>query len=811
MYLTSVKDMLRKVSISLLLGLMVVSSFSIVSPGTAEAVSIDPIDLAMVADLNEDRNVVTVTASVYATHAGSVDDLKAAITLSRTGETTFLPLGLNDTVNLTNTESSVTLVMTLIEPLTGVNNKISIASGALVDPNGDAYGQVYFEKIIGLDVTPPAYAGSSSYRGNGVYLNFDEDFTIATEDEDSNAFLKSQMSITTDGVIFVPMYENSNIHQNGSNQIYINYYDEMKVIVGRNTAIKIAGGTIKDAKGNLNEEMTFDISPPFIESAVISSDNHDVTITFHEDVFVNTLQNQNQNGFSIQNAAINLKDYIYLLRDGANSDWLEMTEQDTASIVSGKLVIHFAQALIGDNNVIVINDDALMDKDGNVISDDIRTSNIVANAGVEEPDVTAPEFVEYYLSNSNQDLTLVFNESVMNNLEDISTFIQQLYTYNSQEWTYGLPTGSTVDFLDNQVIIHFSAPLTGYRYYMQINPGSIKDTSGNTFNNYVNFNYYPQHSLEIDGGAFSNNGQSLNLSFNVDLVDKTLVDGISYLNERIKILTDQGTFSPLSEQDIVLILNDRLYILFNDAKKSGSVRVKIEAGALGDKGGNVTNEDIEKVVASNTPNLTGLFLSNTASEFTFEDNVEWRSKVREVILYDQGTNALRPLNSSEYSLTAGKLTINSDAFEQFGYYNLYVNADGYSSRNVSGPALKSSEIFFMSTPVITIENGITATMDLLSMLSDYNNGTQVVVFELMNGNTPVSIVTSTLKVGTGKYSANFNVKDAATNPDYRVKAFILDKYSTDLTSVGTNFGTVLPKLEFDFLKMLYENENENRP
>lgn len=113
------------------------------------------------------------------------------------------------------------------------------------------------------DITPPAYVGSSSYSGNNVRLNFDEAITINSGDVDANTYLRSQMSIATDGINFIPLYGRGAIQLSYSKQIYLTYYDELKVISGTKTLIKIASGTLKDAAGNLNEEMILDVTPQY--------------------------------------------------------------------------------------------------------------------------------------------------------------------------------------------------------------------------------------------------------------------------------------------------------------------------------------------------------------------------------------------------------------------------------------------------------------------------------------------------------------------------------------------------------------------
>jgi hypothetical protein len=797
------KMQLKRVFISLLLGLMVFSTFSF-SPTASALVETSGLNTASITTAVSGANkVVTVSFSVYGEQ--KAEDLKAAITVKRSDASAYSALGAADTVSFSNNllpnPGTASLVVTFDNELTGSVNSIQIAGNALKDSSGVANTVISIDSIVGRDITPPLYVGSNSNNGNNLYLDFDENFSINSGEEVSATYLRSKMSIATDGVNFVPLLEQGQVYQYDSNTIRINYTNDMKVILGTNTLIKITGGTLKDGVGNLNAEMIFDVTPPVIQSAEISSDNHDVTITFHENVLDNTNNT--------------LKTYIYLLKNSSSNSYLKpLGVGDTVSIVSGKLVIHFAEALSGANNQIRINGGALKDSYGNVRNEDNSTAMFQANAGVIDPaDTTTPRYVESYITNSNHDITLVFDEDVSNNMGSVESLINAIRKYNpsSDNWEVMSPIPD-LTFSGHTITLHFAAQLSGSQYYL-IPADSIKDLAGNAIHNQFESEWMnPVQPLSLEDGGFSNNSRWLNLSFNSELVDNTIVQGISHLKEKITIVTDPGTpFSALDEQDVVSIYQNRIIILFHDAKKKGTIRVKVAADALSDLHGNVQNAAIDQVIAYNTPDITGYFFSNAASEFLFEDNDIWRSKVKDIILYSNEVNANRRLNSSEYTLTAGKLTINQGVFKKDGYYYISILADGYSGKEVDGRAVASSEIYYMSAPKITTVGGITATLDVLKNYSNNHTGTQTVVFELMNGTTPVSIVTADLKVDTGTYSANFNVTDAATNHNYTVRAFIVNKYDTDFTSVGTNLATQVTQAELDILKIKQGNNGYDGP
>ncbi|CAM4370506.1 hypothetical protein FHS16_002877 [Paenibacillus endophyticus] len=709
-------------------------------------------------------------------------------------------------------------------------------------------GEVSFVPLEASDTTPPAFVGAGSSSGSQVYLNFNEYFDINAPEnssyEEVAAFLKNNISISNDGVNFTPfqMQESEAYIYNG-NQIYLHYYQNMKIIVGSNTVIKIAAGTLKDESGNLNEEMNLQVSPPVIQSAEVSADNHDIVITFNEEVFDNAENGIYLKGLSevVANDAENesyLKQYISISRDPQRNP-IQLTEQDTATVVSGKLHIHLAEAIKGESNQVFINGYAVRDADGNVQTDTRVTAYIKANAGVEDPnpgDTTPPQFVNYYFSNGLKDLNLHFDEDIQMDSEAIATFKQNTEMYNSEtgQSYSGLADDVEVTVSGSTINLHFvTQPPGNYRYFHFYGMNGITDMSGNKANYFtVRTEWFETSELmDLNHGYLSYDGRMISLGLNSygNLVDLTSDEMGSHLKESIQVSLDQGaTFADLGPNDIVLLQNNEMKIILENPITAGTIQVKIEANIVGDEYKYQTNIEINHMIANNTPDFRGSFLSNTATEFLFEDNASWRDQVTSIEVYDDYNEVTRELTSSEYSLSKGKLTIQKGVFLEGHQYSITINANGYSSKYIEGYAMKSTELFYMTAPVVTPVNGITAKINVLArdhanqsnhsnpLTRESNNntnqrGNQSVVFQLFDGTTPVSIVAADLKVGTGTYSANFNVSDAATNANYTVKAYIVSKYSNDPADVGLNLATVKTQSEFDQALLLSENHNNNSP
>ncbi|QJD84586.1 hemoblobin-interacting domain-containing protein [Cohnella herbarum] len=753
-----------------------------------------------------DHKTVTLTTNMFMTPRSDVS-VTDTVYVKRTEPGAFVSLTADsaaNTVTVTPTspdgDDQTVFVLTFDVPLIGLVNQIQIQG-----QNFDAHDNMQYvgNATTGpLDLKAPAYVGSTSRNGEWVELYFDENLVYNT-DEDIETFLRSKMSISTDGTTFEVIPEHMYLSFR-DNWIYLEGRYNMKVILGENTRIKIASGTFMDSMGNLNDEMNLDVTPPVIQSAVLSDADKKVTITFNESIFENTDWIDGD-----------LQDYIYLKKNGTRTDWVVgdgngdgiNDDSDTVSIVDGKLVVTFAQALVGRNNQIVIDGYVLKDFDGNIATNETISPTIEVGAVT---DITPPKLLNYYFSSDKTNLTFVFDEDVLSNTADFNSRIDK----GGSTWSWG--NGIAVEFLANTIILHFNEPATGYQYYISIYSNSIKDKAGNVLNDGIYTNWmYPNTPLVLNYGRISQNGRLLNLDFNLDLADNTIVDGISHLKEMIKVSTDQGVnFEPLAVEDVVTIRGNRLLVLFHNAKKSGTLQVIVEADAVRYSHliNGLRNSEIKTVIVDNTPLLKGYFFSNSASEFEFEDDASWRSKVRDVIVYvyEGDDEVERKLTSSEYTLTAGKLTINKGVFQKGFDYRVYIDADGYSRNEIRGEAFNSSELFYMTAPVISKQSGIVAKVNLLRDNDiDVDNGsTQTVVFELFNGTTPVSIVASELDVYTGTYTAQFNVIDAATNDKYSVKAFVLNKFSNDYTNVGLKMTTEVTQTEYDL--MLNEQIHNNQ-
>lgn len=817
-----------------MLAMLVFAGFSYAPAASAEPNP--PATLSAAASVSGDFKTIILTFNSSFDPADGVD-LKNAITIQRSGTNSFVSLDASDSVSYDSDEQDQ-LVLTLDKELVGDSNAIFIAANTLrIDGFADPYASpIEVDSIVGADIVPPQVEGAASYYGQltlifdeNIIPVFPEDFDPEDEAQASAAMaeFQSKITIAQDGEHFSPLVDGLVNFSGGSNYLQISYRQDLEIVSGPKTKIKLAAGLLKDEAGNVTPEMTLSVSPPAIQSATLSADNHTVTVTFDREVY----EVPNGNGPSLQ--ILNdsgLRSRVYLRDDLGYTRGLG--DGDDAKLEGNQLIITFKTALNGQANQIQINGGTLQDENGSFSGETLFSPYIQANPDGDQSDTTNPEFVNYVVSKDFKDITIQFNEDVALSDEDLQTFKDNVQWYNSAtgRYEYELPSDATVTVAGSTINIHLES-LIGNVHYWYFNLYSVSDSSGN----YANDEFwtpwiddFKPNEIDLEDGYFDLDGRYL--SFYIDgysnlYEDLTLDEGGSHLKDKISISLDNGkTFQPLSAGDKVVLNQNRISIFLQNRITAGTAQVKLGAGAITDSHHYQVNGDIEVTAAYNAPYFAGYLFSNADSELKFTDNADWRSHITSVKVYDDYTETQRELTASEYSIAAGKITIKKGVFLKDRRYEVGVEAEGYSTRYMYGYTVKSTDVFYITPPSITKTSGITAKVFIYNKAYGYNNdvyllsssksggnaGTQTVVFELFDGDTPVSIAAAELAVGTGTYSANFAVKDATTK-NYTVKAFVVSSFDSDTLSLGLNLGTVKTQSEIDEAMMLSQYNNDNRP
>jgi hypothetical protein len=746
---------------------------------------------ALTATGTQNENKVVTTTFNYTNIISNVENLKEAIKISSDGGNSYHNLATEDTAVISNN----TLTVTFNAAVTSSSFKIKILAG------GIRYGDTGVTTVTDadlvtntMDLAPPEINSIRvSQTESGLYITFNKNTLLNnTEDINNYVFLNNKITYSKNGGAFVPLTI-QNYSDWGSNTIGIYNYS---IDFTSNVVIKFAADTFKSENGVvLHSEITKALNPPEYQSAALSDANTKVTLTFNENV-INAKDNYTD-----------LKDYIGYSEDG-NYTLKQLGPDDTVSIVDGKLVVDFTAGLNGDSIVIYIQKGALKNSNGIILDTDTVTQTIKVVS-----DLAGPRLKRGLIADMNHTIVLFFDEAIINHTGTDAALKAAIHVsavpgrINESAFPF-VPSRSdvnldnaTVSIHDNLLVIHFADQQTLNNYNVTIDPNTLADTAGNISDSLTVDNIYinPLSPPEPDSDYtfIWNNNRWLNIGFDKKIFDNTLNNGVSNLHDLITISTDAGvTYHALGAEDIVAVQDSRVVVYFKQSQNN-SFKVKIAGNAIKDRDGNIQTESKIMNVATNVPDLKGNFYSNTASEFLFEDNSVWRSKIQSVSIYEDTHNdyqSFRKLQLNEYTISSGKITVNPGVFKQGVGYSLNIKADGYDTQSIEGYSIAPNETFYMTAPVLTRQSGITASVNVKKM---YHYSTaSTIIFQLLNGTTPVSIIALDSNLADGTYTANFNVTDA-TNPNYTVKAFIVSKYSNDPTNVGLNLATVITQNELD--------------
>jgi hypothetical protein len=619
--------------------------------------------------------------------------------------------------------------------------------------------------------------------------------------------------------LFVPLKNDDVDDVFISNGKLIIYFYDIPV-TGSTNEIKILANTLRKTDGGNNVETIFslgalkDVTAPQFKSSSISANYKTVTLTFDENLVD---YSQYNNTLSLRRVA-SLKQNIALSRNGTNDENFKgLSENDTVTIDQDKLIIVFEQALTGDNNVIKINSNALSDIVGNVINT-ILTNTIKASGPV--PDTKAPSKEDIYFANNNHDIVIEFNENIatsdtLKNVTHVKSY-DYISGYYLPVSAYGAET-TTVTINGKNLVIHFDQELPYNRYQIYLDSSVIADTTGNVYESDILWYDYPHNgeAPAYNRSQIWNNYKYLTLLFNNgNLVDNTVDNGISSLKNHIWISRSNGVYTSIGQSDNVIIRNDRLVILFSEPQQT-NFKIKIDGNSLKNKNGVVLTGDIElnQEVETRGPELQGNIYTNVSSEILFDDNESWRTRITSVTLREAsyGCNWItRVLSKEEYQVYSGRIVINAGTFKADSTeVSLSIYAEGYGPTELNNTtAFNSTDSYYLTAPILTIDHGLTATVKVLSNDNHAGDVNSSVIFQLKKGDTPVSIVSLNAPLEDGTYTANFNVSTPNLD-DYTVQAFLVNRYSNDPNTLGVNLAKVVTQTEFDLIKFDKGNNRSN--
>lgn len=757
--------------------------------------------------LTLDTTVQTATYSV--TSVTYNVDLYEYVKIKTTyDDSDYMRLSNDDTISISGNQ----MVIAFAAPLSGYKS-IQVLNGAVKGANSNVNDTMYAD----LNTEVITYSDYYLYNYNS---DLGITFSQSVVNNMSDDALKAAITISKDDGAYTALGLNDkadvnknlqpfSINRIGNGSFNLHFFTPLAP--GR-YKVKIAANALKSSIGLVAGELTTesivarDITAPVYQSSEVSADHKVVTLTFDK-TLVNNVTQSCPYYWCIQS----LSDYIYI--EKSENGYFQQLRYigGTVELLNNKMVVTLNTPLTGTSNKIAINPGALRDELGNVLNTGVVTKFI------DVATTAPPRYLHSSIDNLNHDWTLFFDKNVKINtasVDDLKAAIK-LSIHGVEK---SIDSSTTVTFIDNKLVLHFAAPLVDNNIEIHIAANVVTDTfNSNALTDPIKteqltpHNMYPPEFSE----AYLITSHTVELYFysnnETDLVDNTVDTAGSHLKEYVTYSTDKGaTFLPLQPDDEVTISNGSLYVYF-DHIIQGNLQIKIAGNTLKETYGNVLTTsvitgDIDTKYTNYAPRLKGSFFSDVPSVLTFEDNAIWRSKIQKVVLSENASNwSERILSPDQYTISAGKLTILPGVLEQEVYYRVIVYADGFNNRYTDYmTAIRSQDSYYITPVKMEIANGITAKVRIAE---NQSNGHLHVIFQLMNDQLPVSIVAAESDYfQSGTFTANFNVADAATNPKYKVRAFIVSEYSNSPLSVGVNLATSITDSEYDVMQ--YQNEND---
>ncbi|CAM3901182.1 hypothetical protein COLU111180_13370 [Cohnella lubricantis] len=738
-----------------------------------------------------DENDVTitlntsVTAATYSVSGATYNyDPHEFVQIRKNGDPDYSELDSDDIVTVSDDLLNIDFASPLAD---ATQYSIKVLAGAVQS----APGITNSEFTVGVNTKAPTYSSSSKDEYSSysrIYVNYDQNIYKNGLSDDE---LKAAVTISSDGGdSFEQLAEDAEVYISGSN--YLTIYFDSPLAAG-DYQVKIGAGALKNSVGVPSNVVTTpaitfsDLTGPEYQSLELSEGNTKVTLTFDDNIYI-------RNGY-------NLVNYIYIRKDGSslpNNDWIE------SAVTSGnQLVITLSKPLVGNGYQFVIYYYVLQDENGNSLKDswDVVTDLIdTAN-----PDSPAYDYSKF--SNTNHDLTLYFDAPILNNTASNDALKAGIALSVNGGAPHALAASTTVTITGQTILLHFADPLVDPNIQVHIAANTLKSESGHALANPITTEAVFPNTLyppELDD-AYLISSHTAVVEFDTNdgnLADNTPGTDESNLKTAVSYSLDHGsTFLPLGTDDDVILNDSQLLVYFHEAL-TGEVQIRIAGSTLKNSFGNVLTEAVttEELTADAPYNISGDAYTDAPSVITFDDDPVWREHISGVGIYNDNTGQDQELAQEDYTISPGKITIRQGVFEEFTTYYFYIDADGYDNRDVELFSHPVQMSFAMGPVKTDSANGITASVKVAPYAS-YLGSQATVIFQLMDGEKPVSIAAIHTDVldDIGTFTAHFNAADATdtTNHDYTVRAYVVDQYTNDPSSVGYDLATRFTEAEME--------------
>ncbi|WP_282937182.1 fibronectin type III domain-containing protein [Paenibacillus sp. RC67] len=181
---------------------------------------------------------------------------------------------------------------------------------------------------------------------------------------------------------------------------------------------------------------------------------------------------------------------------------------------------------------------------------------------------------------------------------------------------------------------------------------------------------------------------------------------------------------------------------------------------------------------ASAPQLTPDTVTNLVGsqvQMTFPDNTAWRGKITSVKV------AGKALNSSQYTVSQGKLTINATAFPVEGSYSVVVNATGYKYATALQVVRPNVVLPPLAAPTGIVVNGTSVQWNMVPLASKYT----VTIYSAGNAVKSVDTIVPMIDLSvqnllTGSYTVK--VKASANNVGFSDSVDSVESGSVTITN-----------------------------
>lgn len=217
---------------------------------------------------------------------------------------------------------------------------------------------------------------------------------------------------------------------------------------------------------------------------------------------------------------------------------------------------------------------------------------------------------------------------------------------------------------------------------------------------------------------------------------------------------------------------------------------------LADGTGDRIRYEVNVVIGLGSPYLYDdeMPFTNKPYGVTFYSDMDWQENITSLALNGN------VLSANDYTLSEDLIVLQPQNLKD-GLNVLHVRSAGYATASIRFHIHPSEQSFFLSPLDVKALNGsLSATF--IALENYYNESYDeeaTVIFQLMNGNTPVSTISYTMDEINyyQSFRAEFNLADAATNPAYTIRAFLITGDNANGEQLGYNLGTTLTQEQFD--------------